>query len=62
MEHRIRAERYDDETSTLFDVTYCGFEVARTGASTLREPGESLVADVCPACVEAEAKAKANDV
>ena len=54
--HLRRAQRYDDEIGTLFDVTYCGEEVAWYGASTLREPGESLVADVCPACVEAKAK------
>ena len=56
MEHKIRTQRYDDETSTLFDVTYCGCEYARTGEATLREPGEGLAVDVCPACVEAKAK------
>ena len=40
MEHKIRTQRYDDETSTLFDVTYCGCEYARTGPATLREPGK----------------------
>ena len=56
MEHLIRTQRYDDETSTLFDVTYCGLECVRTGEPDLRGPGESPVVEVCRDCAEAQAK------
>ena len=52
MEHLIRTKRYDDETRTLFDVTYCGLEDERTGPSELRGPGESWAVERCAECVK----------
>ena len=56
MEHLILTPRYDDETRTLFDVTYCGLEYPRTGPATLRGPGENPGVDVCQECIDAKAK------
>ena len=54
--HEWKGDRYDESKGKLFDVTYCGCEIERTGPS---EDSKGLaLGKKCEKCIENKAKAK----